>query len=666
MLAFGAPAFLWALAALAAPVIVHLINRERAVVLKFPSVRYIDQSRLPQEGRRRLRDWLLLLLRLMVYAMVILALANPRWIDTTDATAPVEPEAPVTMMVLDASASMSHRTTFNNLTEALDQYIDGQPVGTEIGLVVYDDQVRVALAPTTDRAAVKDAWRESSPSFDRAGKPSLGVAEAVRLLNDRAGEVLVFSDFQSSDWQQVGAPRLPEGSTLELVSVRPDPWQNVSIQWARGFPKRDGSLRIFARVRNDNAEPVPVRLSMALPAVEKEVTLKPNTAELIALDVPKADNPGGPQAAELQLAVITEESHPESNLYSADDTYHFWLGEPAATVVGALIPLDTEPGKMREASFISRALGVGDDSTSGQFDFVPVSGEDPNWMDQMDAIYLPGTGAYFDQPAWARMKEFVEQGGVLFITPGKNAPRMFRGMRESGISNTAYVGKPRRARNEASAYRIGELPADGALAKVFDEDAREDLYLTDIYEHWQVKAGAGAEVLLQSETGSPLLIRERLGKGAVVVSALEFDPAATDLPLRNSFVPVLWETLGESINTGDNDLSISVGESVPNDLLTGAAGGEFDTSQPGVILVDGQALEVNIAREESAAQGAILSDVRARLLGQRTGPQQATTTLDSAEPGAPLWPWLAVLALLACIFETALTARMENATEATA
>ncbi|WP_309396869.1 vWA domain-containing protein [Cerasicoccus maritimus] len=664
MLTFGSPAFLWALAALAAPVIVHLINRERAVVLKFPSIRYIEQSRLPQQGRRRLRDWLLLLLRLLVYAAVILVLANPRWVDEGTA-APVDPETPVVMLVVDASASMSHRGTFNYTRDALQQYVDSLPVGAEIGLVVYDDQVRAALEPTTDRSAIMDAWRESEASLDRAGKPSLGVAEAVRLLDGRAGEVYVLSDFQSSDWQQVGAPRLPDGSTLELVSVRPDPWNNVGIQWVKPFPKRDGSLRLFVRVRNDNAEPVPVRLSMALPPVQKEVTLEPHKSELVTIDIPAESNVAGPQAAELTLAVVTDESHPASNPYAGDDTYHFWLGEPTATVVGALLPLDVEPGKLREANFVARALEVGESSNSGQFDFMAVNGEDPNWIDQMDAIYLPGTGAYFDAPMWEQMKAFVEKGGVLFVTPGKNAPRMFRGMREGGISQTAYVGKPRRARNEATTYRIGELPADGALAKVFDEDAREDLYLTDIYEHWQVKPGAGAEVLLESENGAPLLIRERIGKGSVVISALEFDPAYTDLPLRNSFVPVLWETLGESMAANDGTPNLDVGESVPADAISGEAEA-VSTSTPGVVFANGEAYSVNISRAESIAQGAVLADLRARLLGETTGPQLAASTNPDAEPGQPLWPWLAALALLACILETALTGRLENATEVTA
>lgn len=664
MLTFGSPAFLWALAALAAPVIVHLINRERAVLLKFPSIRYIDQSRLPQQGRRRLRDYLLLLLRLLVYAAVVLALANPRWVETGQVAAAAD-EAPVAVFVVDASASMSHRATENQIDEAIRQYSEGLPSNTRIGLVVYDDQVRASLPPTTDRDALMQVWADAAKTYDRSGKPAVGLTEAVELLGDRAGGLYVFSDFQASDWQNAPAPALPAGATLELASIRPDPWRNVGLQWVKAYPKRDGSIKIFARVRNDNAEAVPLRVWMDEPELHVDVDVPARTSELITLTIPAEQAPTEPRAAELGLSVLSEESWPESNLYQADDRYHFWLGKPQATIIGAMVPLEDEPAKLREASFVARALEVGDESTAGQFDFINITPEMQNWRDEIDALYLPGTGAYFDQEAWRQVREFVEAGHVLFVTPSKAAPKLFRGLRESGLAKTAYVGKPRRARDASSVYRIGELPESSALAQVFEEDAREDLYLVDIYEHWQLNAGPGTEVLLKTEGGDPLLIRERVGNGAVIISALDFDPDYTDLPLRNSFVPLLWETLGEPLDANRGNPSLEVGEAVPAELVPEGQAGQYDTTNPGVILINGAPVEINVARSESIAQGAVLADLRGRVMAGARG-QSAQTSGAGDDPGEPLWPWLGALALLACVIESALAARIAQPTEAAA
>ena len=72
MIAFAHPWFLLGLAGLAVPVVLHLMNREIAVPLRFPSIRFIRVARLPQAGRRRLRDLLLLALRLLLLAAAIL------------------------------------------------------------------------------------------------------------------------------------------------------------------------------------------------------------------------------------------------------------------------------------------------------------------------------------------------------------------------------------------------------------------------------------------------------------------------------------------------------------------------------------------------------------------------------------------------------------------
>ncbi|MGE9296302.1 MAG: vWA domain-containing protein, partial [Puniceicoccales bacterium] len=546
MLTFGSPIFLWALAALAAPVIVHLINRERAVVKQFPSTRFIEPSKLPQEGRRRLRDLLLLLLRMLVYAAVILALANPRWVSES-APVPVETATPTAIFVVDASASMGQRGMDNRLRTALSQFVDGLPAGTRIGMVVYDDQLRAVVPPSSDRSSLVQAFDGAKRTYDRAGQPSVGLAEAARLLDGQPGEVIVFSDFQASDWQSATAPRLPPGTELELVSLRIEPERNVGIQSVSVFPASDGSLRIYARVRNDWTETVPVRLSLAQGEASVEADLPAGASELVTLVVPADLAPENGRAARLDLEVRSDESWPDENRYYGDDRYYFWLGGSAGFVIGAMVPAGEEPEKLREASFVARAFEVGDDSAAQQFDFVAIKSDDADWPSVIDTLYLPGTGAYFNEEAWARVREFVEDGGVLLVTPSKASPRLFRGMREAGISQSAYVGKPRRAQDRADIYRIGQLPKGGALANVFDEDAREDLYLTDIYEYWRLNAGAEAEVILETETGDPLLLRERVGDGVVIISAVDFDTAATDLPLRNSFVPLLWELLGESV-----------------------------------------------------------------------------------------------------------------------
>jgi len=79
MLSFTYPFFLWGLLALGAPLLLHLLNRKASRRLVFPSIRFLQISQLPREGRKRLRDWILLLCRMILFACLVVTLARPHW-----------------------------------------------------------------------------------------------------------------------------------------------------------------------------------------------------------------------------------------------------------------------------------------------------------------------------------------------------------------------------------------------------------------------------------------------------------------------------------------------------------------------------------------------------------------------------------------------------------
>ena len=71
------PLFLVALAGLAIPVLVHLIQREKKRVVQFPSLMFLQRIPYSSVRRRRVHNWLLLLVRLTALALLVLAFARP-------------------------------------------------------------------------------------------------------------------------------------------------------------------------------------------------------------------------------------------------------------------------------------------------------------------------------------------------------------------------------------------------------------------------------------------------------------------------------------------------------------------------------------------------------------------------------------------------------------
>src|SRR5258708_32744520 len=63
--------------ALAIPVLIHFIQRERKRVVPFPSLMFLRKIPYQSVRRRRIRDWLLLAVRLAALALILLAFARP-------------------------------------------------------------------------------------------------------------------------------------------------------------------------------------------------------------------------------------------------------------------------------------------------------------------------------------------------------------------------------------------------------------------------------------------------------------------------------------------------------------------------------------------------------------------------------------------------------------
>ncbi|RXG27759.1 BatA domain-containing protein [Leeuwenhoekiella palythoae] len=92
---FANPMYLWALLGLAVPVAIHLWSKDEGRTIKVGSIANLRESENAQTRTLQLNEWLLLLLRLLVIALLVVILAEPFVKTTTknqDLVYLVEPE----------------------------------------------------------------------------------------------------------------------------------------------------------------------------------------------------------------------------------------------------------------------------------------------------------------------------------------------------------------------------------------------------------------------------------------------------------------------------------------------------------------------------------------------------------------------------------------------
>lgn len=78
---FVYPLFLWALAAISVPIIIHLFNFRRYKKVYFTNVQFLKELQLESQSKSRLRELLILLSRILAVAFLVLAFAQPVFVN---------------------------------------------------------------------------------------------------------------------------------------------------------------------------------------------------------------------------------------------------------------------------------------------------------------------------------------------------------------------------------------------------------------------------------------------------------------------------------------------------------------------------------------------------------------------------------------------------------
>src|SRR5688572_18665840 len=108
-MSFVYPSFLWALAALSIPILIHLFNFRKTTQVLFSNTRFLKEVKEATTAKRRLKHYLILLSRLLFLFFLIIAFCQP----IIPAAEQLGAERNI-VLYLDNSQSMSAQTTNNS------------------------------------------------------------------------------------------------------------------------------------------------------------------------------------------------------------------------------------------------------------------------------------------------------------------------------------------------------------------------------------------------------------------------------------------------------------------------------------------------------------------------------------------------------------------------
>jgi hypothetical protein len=269
------PAFLSLLALAATPLIFHFLMKRKRKQLEVPTFLFFYRTDPRLNARRKIRELLLLLTRVLLIAFVLLALARPAVSFVRGLSGKV-----AIIIVIDNSGSMigasnERHSKLQMAIEGAQALLSNLDSGSEAGVVVTVDDPALTLPETTsvdvaELGKVIDSIRDTQGE----GDPAAALARAGALLAPAAagGElglaIHVFTDLQEHEWDGPALPADLLGAEIEIVvhrvhSQAPSS-SNVSIASValpsgRMLPKHQYLARV--EFRNDGDKPVEIRVN---------------------------------------------------------------------------------------------------------------------------------------------------------------------------------------------------------------------------------------------------------------------------------------------------------------------------------------------------------------------------------------------------------------------
>src|SRR5689334_16300308 len=197
MLSFLSPLFLAGAAAAAIPIVLHLLKRNPELRVKFAPVDLLRHAPVENTERRRLRELLLLVLRIAAVVLLAFAFARPFFTASSASVAPG-----LTIVALDTSMSLSAPGRFEQAQVAAKDAIRRAPNGDLVAVLTFADAAQLVASPTTDRdlatAAIDAAASRYGTTRYRA---ALNVAaEVINASRVRRSTVIVVTDLQEVGW----------------------------------------------------------------------------------------------------------------------------------------------------------------------------------------------------------------------------------------------------------------------------------------------------------------------------------------------------------------------------------------------------------------------------------------------------------------------------------
>lgn len=688
-MSFLTPLFLFGAAAVALPIVFHLLRRSARERVPFSSLLFLSPSPPTITRRSRIEHIFLLLVRCLVLLLLAAGFARP-FLSGKGGVAPEAAQASQFVVLVDRSASMRREGLWNAALARTERVLRNLGPADEAAVLAFDRHTETvvtfeqwAAATPSERAAVAvGQLRNLTPTW--AGThlgPALTMAAETIEANSQEKEfasrrIILISDLQEgSHLEGLQGYHWPPGVELVLEGVQTDRVTNAGLQLVTESDSLQSGPQTGFRVRVSNAadsrrEQFEIVWNAASGGEERvETYVPPGQSRTISVQLP---NTGG----SIEQLRLSGDEHSFDNLLFHVPT------KPEQIKVVYLGP-DNEVDPNEPLYYLKRAF----QDTRRQS--IVVSGHSggswaaPDVLSNASLVII--AAALSDDEQIDALRNYIDAGNTVLVLL-KN--------RDMGNSIARLVNATQVPIEEAEGRRyamLGEIRFEHPLFRPFTDPRYSDFTKIHFWKYRRMDMATlpGAEALARFDNGDPALIELRRGRGNILVLVSGWHPSDSQLALSSKFVPLLYSvldqagalkthrlayTVGDSVDitaTNANSNSVTIRKPDGSEVQWGPQSGPFgDTLVPGIYTaVNGavtQRFAVNIDPAESKTAPLAIEELERIGLAFPSEKPLSKPEIEQnrrellaveLEKQQQLWRWLIVAAMVMLLAETWMSAR---------
>ena len=530
------PAILFGLIAASIPIVLHFLNLRKLKRVEFSTLAFLKELQKTKIKRIKLKQWLLLLLRIAIIIFLVMAFARPTVKSLTVGNSSAAKTTAV--IIIDNTFSMSvvtgNGSYLNRAKQIAKNLLSNFQEGDEIVLLSIGSLSQETIQPTTnhrqltkqiDELEISEVSRTLNESIVKA-------AQVLYQSNNYNKEIYLLTDLQkgriynSSNELSNLSSILNSNVRLYLIDLSEKESVNLGVEEIKPnnqIFEKGKTVSFDIRVKNYSDQSVNNSVASLFVngkrSAQQSVSLAPGESKIIPFETTLLDTGLVEIYAELEDDDILQDNKRFFSVYVPDR-------------ISVLFLTDNRD----DAKFVKYAI---DDPTKQKVTITENSLSQVSSLNlkNYDAVVVIGSERNTD---WRNLFSYAESGGGLILMPSSqstlsNFQKICMALNIS--TPVSAVGKINSQDSPALFDKINYQ--DPLFADLFENNKQLQIESPEIYYYFKIVPGGSGKNIISMFDGSSFLSEYKSGAGKVFLFNSSLNLSWNNFPLKGFFAPLI-------------------------------------------------------------------------------------------------------------------------------